>query len=72
MPSFLAAVQEEYIAQAIIFFALFLDAYGLERLFVHASSHFGVVSWLLNGLLIAISVPGMVRRRVRASSAPAP
>lgn len=72
VPSFLAAVQEEYIAQAIIFFALFLDAYGLERLFVHASSHFGVVSWLLNGLLIAISVPGMVRRRVRASSAPAP
>lgn len=70
--SFLAAVQEEYIAQAIIFFALFLDAYGLERLLVHQSSHFGVVSWLLNALLLVISAPGFRRRHARASSAPAP
>jgi hypothetical protein len=70
--SFLLTVRDDYVAQAIIFFAVSLDAYGLWRLLFHMPSHFGVLSWVLNGVLVLVAVGGLIMRRVRLASSHTP
>lgn len=65
--SFIRAITEDYLAQAIVFFAVYLDAYGLERWILHAPSHFGLISWALNLLLIIAALRGFTRSRTRQS-----
>lgn len=70
--SFLLTTRDDYIAQAILFFVVSLDAYGLWRLVLHVPSHFGVLSWGLNGVLVLVVLYGLITRRTRTTPAPKP
>lgn len=70
--SFLLAIRDDYIAQAIIFFVVSLDTYGLWRLIFHMPSHFGILSWALNGVLVLAALYSFVIRRARVSTGHTP
>lgn len=65
--SFLITLRDDYIPQAIIFFAVSLDAYGIWRLIIHVPSHFGILSWSLNGVLVLAGVYALFIRRARTA-----
>jgi hypothetical protein len=70
--SFLLAMRDDYIAQAIIFFVVSLDTYGIWRLIFHMPSHFGILSWALNGVLVLAALYSFVIRRTRVSTGHTP
>jgi hypothetical protein len=70
--SFLITLRDDYIPQAIIFFAVSLDAYGIWRLIIHVPSHFGIVSWALNGVIVLAGVYALFIRRARTAPGKTP
>lgn len=56
---------QEYVPNAIIYFAIYLDLYGVSRLLLRMPSHFGLVSVALNVILVVGFLIGLGQQLVQ-------
>jgi hypothetical protein len=59
---------QDYVPNAIIYFAIYLDLYGVSRLLLRMPSHFGLVSVALNVILGIGFLVGLVQQLAQRSA----